>query len=76
MLAWTPSFPVQASIIGEPAATFETTRANFNRIMLGEVSPARLILTGGLSISGDRGAVRSFFDALETPEPDFEIVFP
>ena len=69
-------FPRIGDSVDAPAATFETTRADFNRIMLGEVGPARLMLTGRLRIRGDRGAVSAFFDAIQTPEPDFEVVTP
>lgn len=69
-------FPREGDNNAKPAAIFETSRQSFNRILLGEVSPLRLTLTGDLKISGDIGAIRSFFGALEEPKADFEIVFP
>lgn len=69
-------FPRLGEFSDEPAATFETTRKDFNRIMMGQVGPRRLVLMGKLRITGDSGAVREFFEALDTPESDFETVVP
>ncbi|MEZ6002269.1 alkyl/aryl-sulfatase [Hyphomonas sp.] len=69
-------FPRLGEFSDLPAATFETTREDFNRIMLGNVSPRRLMLTGKLKIAGNRGAVQKFFKALVSPESGFEIFVP
>ena len=69
-------FPRSGAPYTDPAARFETQRSSFDRLILGEVSARRLVLTGQLKISGDREAVQAFFEALETPDPRFNIIEP
>jgi alkyl sulfatase BDS1-like metallo-beta-lactamase superfamily hydrolase len=69
-------FPRLGEFSDEPAATFETTRKDFNRIMMGQVGPRRLVIMGKLRITGNNGAVREFFQAIESPKSNFEMVVP
>lgn len=66
--------------LGEPdmeaVATFETTREIFNQIVIGQASPAMLVMSGKLKISGKRSAVSGFFDALDEFDPNFNLVEP
>lgn len=59
-----------------PAATFITTRAAFNNLILRETNALLLMGTGKLRIDGDRAAVTAFFDALPEPDLDFDLVTP
>ncbi|MEO1014770.1 MAG: alkyl sulfatase dimerization domain-containing protein [Pseudomonadota bacterium] len=68
-----PRFGVPSN---EPAATFETTRALFNELVLGRRRAIVLMATGKLKIKGDRGAVTAFFDSLDQPPADFPIASP
>ncbi|MEO1100665.1 MAG: alkyl sulfatase dimerization domain-containing protein, partial [Pseudomonadota bacterium] len=69
-------FPRYGASADDAAATFETTRESFNDLILGKTGAARLALAGKLSVTGDRGAASAFFDALEQPETDFNVVTP
>ncbi|MEN0077749.1 MAG: alkyl sulfatase dimerization domain-containing protein [Pseudomonadota bacterium] len=59
-----------------PAATVRVSRADFNRLVLGEVGAMRLVLTRAMRIEGERGAVSDMFDSLETPPFWFNVVEP
>ncbi|MEM8489456.1 MAG: alkyl sulfatase dimerization domain-containing protein [Pseudomonadota bacterium] len=59
-----------------PKATFATTRALFNDLVLKKKSALVLVVTGKIKIDGSRGAVTDFFDALEEPPSDFAIATP
>lgn len=70
------AFPRYGALSEDAAATFEIARSDFNRLITGKTGAARLALAGKLSVSGDRGAVNAFFDALEPPASEFNIVTP
>lgn len=58
------------------AATVTMERALFDRVLLRDVNFRNQVLAGAIQIEGDRGAVRAFFTALETPEPWFAVATP
>ncbi|MEO0753192.1 MAG: alkyl sulfatase dimerization domain-containing protein [Pseudomonadota bacterium] len=60
----------------DPAALVEMTRADFNRLVLGEVGAPRLVLTRRMRIDGENSALSAVFDSLETPNFWFNIVEP
>ncbi len=70
------AFPRYGARSDDAAATFETTRESFNDLILGKTGAARLALSGRLKVTGDRGAASAFFDALEQPATDFNVVTP
>jgi alkyl sulfatase BDS1-like metallo-beta-lactamase superfamily hydrolase len=70
------AFPRAGVPQAAPDAVFRTTRAAFNQLVLGKASAKMMALEGDLEIEGDRKAISSFFDALEPPKPDFEVVLP
>ena len=58
------------------AARLKLDRADFNRLILQEVTVPALIQSGGLAIEGDASAAAAFLGALETPDFWFPVVTP
>ncbi|MEL7540099.1 MAG: alkyl sulfatase dimerization domain-containing protein, partial [Pseudomonadota bacterium] len=70
------AFPRMGVADEDAIATFSTTRDLFNGLITGEHNALGLMVTGKLRISGNRGAVTAFFDALDDPPSDFAVVTP
>ena len=70
------AFPRMGIVADDPIATFSTTREIFDGLITGQHNAMGLVVTGKLKISGNRGAVSDFFDALDDPKSDFPVVTP
>lgn len=68
-------FP-RVGVAEAPAATLTIARADFNRLLAREAGVQDLIASGAAVIDGNPLALLALFEALDQPDPLFEIVEP
>ena len=68
-------FP-RAGTADAPTATLTIARSDFNRLLAREVGVQDLIASGAAGIEGNPMALLALFQALDQPDPLFEIVEP
>lgn len=57
-----------------PTHTFTATRAELNRVFMGEIAPRTLVDEGKGQLTGDIEILTKLFAAMDTFSPDFEIL--
>ena len=60
----------------DPTSTLEIARSDFNRLLAQEVAVPELLASGAAKVSGNPMALLALFQALDQPDPLFEIVEP
>ncbi len=59
-----------------PAATLTMDRSDLDRLVLREAAFPALVASGAAKVEGDATALGAFFNALDTPPGDFNVVVP
>lgn len=70
------AFPRYGVLADNPAASITINRSDFNTMLLNPASVPQLMQEGRLKIEGDPITLYSYFQSLDRPSPDFNVVTP